>query len=133
MSVVQGLVIAAGALLLYYYFMEAGTSLGETRNIVFTMLLMSNIFLTFSNRSATETIFKTWRYRNSLAPVVLLISVGLILMLQLVAPVRDLFGLTPMSGQRFFICLAVSVASVWWMEVYKLGLKEVQSVNQEPG
>ena len=133
MSVVQGLVIAAGALLLYYYFMEAGTSLGETRNIVFTMLLMSNIFLTFSNRSATETIFKTWRYRNSLATVVLLISVGLILMLQLVAPVRDLFGLTPMSGQRFFICLAVSVASVWWMEVYKLGLKEVQSVNQEPG
>ena len=127
MSVVQGLAIAAGALLLYYFFMKGGTPLGETRNIVFTMLLMSNVFLTFSNRSATETIFKTWRYRNSLAPVLLVISIGLILMLQLVPPVRDLFGLTPMTGQRFFICLAVSLASVWWMEIYKLGLKKVWS------
>lgn len=123
MSVVQGLVIAGGAFFLYYFFMREGSSLPVTRNIVFTMLLLSNILLTFSNRSDTESIFRTIRYRNSLAPVVFVVSVGLILLLQLAPTLRELFQLAPISGKQFMFCALMAAVSVLWKEVYKVGLK----------
>jgi P-type Ca2+ transporter type 2C len=125
-SIVQGLIIATGALLLYYVFMQAGTSIAVTRNIVFTTLILSNVFLTFTNRSFTKTMFYTTRYKNELAPILLIISTLFLLMLHFIPFVTALFELESISQLQFFICLAVSFISVMWFEVYKTGLDKIK-------
>jgi Ca2+-transporting ATPase len=120
-SIVQGLIIAAGVLILYNIFMER-YSLEETRTLVFTSLLFSNIFLTFTNRSFTENLTKTMKYHNPLAPVIIAVSLVFIAIILFVPPVRTLFGLAEISPFLFFLCLVTGFISVVWFEVYKTNL-----------
>lgn len=121
-SAVQGLIISAGILSLYYFFMQAGAGAEKIRTIVFTTLIFSNVLLTFVNRSFTATIFRTIRYKNNLAPVILIISVVFLAALHFIPAVRTLFQLTPISSGDFLLCLGVALASVLWFEVYKIAL-----------
>lgn len=121
-STVQGLIIAAGILVLYYSYMQQGYSLTEVRTIVFTSLLMSNIFLTFANRSFNETFLKTVRYRNNLALPVLVISVCFLAIIHFVPYIRSLFGMRIISVTDFCISLLTALVSVIWFEFYKANL-----------
>ncbi len=127
MSIVQGIIIAAGVMILYYYFMNSGASLEQTRTIVFAMLILSNVFLTFANRSFSKTIFYTSRYENSLAPVILIISAFFLAVLHFVPFVRSLFQLTPITQGQFWLCFGVAFAGVMWLEMYKTGLLKIKS------
>lgn len=118
-SVVQGVVITLGLLALYYYFMISGYSIEYTRTIVFITLLMSNIALTFSNRSFEETVFKTTRYKNYFVPLVLGISIAFILLLLFAPPVRNVFQLTIIHGKHLVLCFGVSILCTVWFEFYK--------------
>lgn len=126
-SVVQGIIIAAGAMILYHYFMTSGASLEQTRTIVFTTLILSNVFLTFANRSFTKTIFYTSRYKNSLAPVILIISAFFLAALHFIPFVRNLFQLTTITQGQFWLCFGVALASVMWFEMYKTGLLKLNT------
>jgi P-type Ca2+ transporter type 2C len=121
-SVVQGLVITIAVLWLYYFSVYQGASLETTRTMVFTTLIISNIFLTFTNRSFTENITKTIRYKNDLALWVLLLSLLFISVIHLVAPVRNLFGLVPVQFTGFLLCTGTALVSVGWFELYKTHL-----------
>ncbi len=121
-SIVQGFIISAGILILYYWFMSEGYTMEETRTEVFTTLVLSNIFLTFTNRSFTENFTKTFHYKNNLALPVFIISISFLAIIHYVTPVRILFELTSISGGHFLLCLAVSFASVMWFELYKTNL-----------
>jgi P-type Ca2+ transporter type 2C len=123
-SVIQGVIISAGVLLLYYFFMNTH-SLEETRTLVFTTLLLSNIFLTFVNRSVKENFIRTIRYKNNLALPVFIVTVLFVAGISFVVPLRNLFGMTAITGSYFLLCLAVAFASVGWFEVYKANLGEV--------
>jgi Ca2+-transporting ATPase len=128
LRVVQGMVIATGALVLYYYFMHQGASLKETRTIVFTTLIISNIFLTYANRSFSETILETSRYKNKLAPVIILASVLFIVLLQSVPLIRALFRLEVLSANQILTCIGVAFVSVMWFELYKaVFVKKIKS------
>lgn len=123
-SVLQGVVIAFGALMLYYYSMSKGASLEETRTVVFTTLLLSNVFLTFTDRSFSKTIYHTSRYKNNLAPLLLIISAIFLVALHFIPPVRQLFQLTLISFKNFIFCFSVAFASVMWFELYKAGSRK---------
>ncbi len=123
-SIFQGAVIAAGILGLYYYFMNTGASLEQTRTIVFTALILCNVFLTFADRSFTKTLYHTSRYKNNLATLITIISALFLLMLHFVPFVRNLFQLTAIYASQFWLCLAVAFASVMWFEIYKVGLSK---------
>ena len=118
-SVVQGLMIAAGALGSYYYFMNHGASLQQTRTIVFIILILSNVFLTFTNRSFTNTLYYTSRYKNNLAPVILFVSTAFLASLQFVPFVRNLFQLAIISSKQFWFCFITAFVCVVWFEIYK--------------
>jgi len=122
-SIVQGLIITAGVLTLYFVFMQRH-SIGETRTIVFTTIISANVFLTFADRSFTENIFQTIRYKNNLAAVVVIISSLFLASLHLVPAVRNLFQLAQVTLSEFMLCLAVAFVSVMWFEVYKTGLSK---------
>jgi Ca2+-transporting ATPase len=118
-SVVQGLVISAGVLSVYYYFMHSGASIQQTRSIVFTTLILSNIFLTFVNRSFKQTIYSTVRYKNNLAAVILIISALFLVALHFIPFVTNLFQLAAITTGQFWLCLLVALAVVMWFEIYK--------------
>lgn len=119
-SIVQGLLITTGVLWLYYFSMyHLGDALNETRTMVFTTLIISNIFLTFTNRSFTENITRTIHYKNNLAPWIILISVAFLTVIHLVPAVREIFGLAPVPVTRLLLCLGVAFVSVAWFEMYK--------------
>lgn len=122
LSIVQGVMIASFILMLYYYYMQAGAAIEEVRTVVFSSLVLCNMFLTFANRSFNKTIFYTLRYKNNLAPFVVIISAAFIAALYYIPAVKELFKLGEITGKMFLLCLAVSFSSVMWFEVYKTGL-----------
>ena len=121
-SIAQGIMITAGVLLLYHYFMNH-YSLAVTRTIVFTTLIISNIFLTFTNRSFTENIFRTIKFKNSLALWIILISASFLILINFVPFVQDQFLLSNITTADFFFCFIIAFVSVMWLEVYKTFLK----------
>ena len=110
--------ITAGVLGLYYYFMEGGYP-SKIRAITFTTLVLSNIFLTFVNRSFSETFLKTIHYKNNLVLPVVIISLFFLALIHLVAPLRDLFGMSVITFSEFMLCLFTAFVSVVWFELYK--------------
>jgi Ca2+-transporting ATPase len=90
------------------------------RNIVFTTLILSNIFLTFVNRSFSESIFTTRHYKNSLAPWVIAISCGFLLAINILPGLRNLFKIVPLSLIHYLLCLAASFICVGWFELFKI-------------
>ena len=120
-SITQGIAITAGALSLYYYYMNNGASLEQTRTIVFTTLILSNVFLTFTNRSFVTTIYYTIRYKNKLAPIVLIVSAIFLAAMHFIPAVRNLFQLEAITLRQFWICFGIALVSVMWFEVYKTG------------
>ncbi|MBL7738663.1 MAG: cation-translocating P-type ATPase [Chitinophagaceae bacterium] len=123
-SIVQGLMITAGVLALYYIFMTNGHSIEQTRTVVFNTLILCNVFLTFAGRSFTRTIYYTSRYKNNLAPVVLVASAIFLLLLHFLPAARELFQLVPITAVDFWVSFGVAFASVMWFEVYKAGLRK---------
>jgi len=121
-SITQGILITAGVLWIYYFTMYKGSTLSETRTMVFTTLIISNIFLTFTNRSFTQNFTKTIRYKNNLAPWVLLTSVLFLAILHLVPFIRTIFGLATINLTQFLLCTGIAFVAVIWFEVYKTQL-----------
>jgi Ca2+-transporting ATPase len=126
-SIMQGVIITIGVLILYYFFMTNGHNIEEVRTIVFTTLILSNVFLTFTSRSFTKTIYYTSRYKNRLAPVIIIVSMVFLLLLHLVPACRNLFQLTSITTRDFWLCFAVAFASTMWFEVYKMDLWRIRS------
>jgi Ca2+-transporting ATPase len=118
-SILQGLVVAIGLLALYYYFMTRDYNISYTRTVVFTTLIFCNILLTFVNRSFTQTLFTTIRYKNSLAPWVLLASVIFIIAIRYLPGVQAAFYLSPISNMHFLVCFLAAIVSVGWFELFK--------------
>ena len=115
----QGLVIALGILSLYYSFMQRGYKIEYVRTVIFLTLVISNMFLTFVNRSFQENVFKTIRYKNSLVPIVLFASLLFIVGIGFIPLIQRAFHLTRISIGDFMLCTVVSLLVTGWFEVYK--------------
>lgn len=118
-SIIQGIIIASGLLTLYYYFMTHSAGLKTTRTIVFTTLVLSNLFLTFACRSFSKNLYYTSRYSNPLVAVIIVLSVIFLFTLHVVPFVQNLFQLTNITLENFWACLVVALVSVMWFEIYK--------------
>ena len=118
-SMVQGLMITAGVLFLYYTYMSQGFELMHVRTMVFTTLVFSNIFLTFANRSFSKTFFKTARYKNNLAIPVVIISIAFLVAIHFIPFLRQLFGLSVISSEEILTSFITAFVSVVWFEIYK--------------
>lgn len=120
--IVQGLVISGGVLGLYYYYMNQGIPLEQVRGIVFNSLVISNVLLTFVDRSFSQTLAKTIKYKNSYVPIILFVSVIFIVSLNTIPILQQMFKIEAISNIQFLVCAMVSFVSVMWFEVYKMNL-----------
>ncbi|HEX5026549.1 MAG TPA: cation-translocating P-type ATPase [Agriterribacter sp.] len=118
-SIVQGLAITAGVLFMYQYGVWKGFDEAGTRSLVFTTLVLANIFLTLSNRSFYFSVIAEMGNRNSLMTYIIGATILLLLLLLYVPPLSLFFEIVPLSMQSLLVCCAAAAASVFWFEIWK--------------
>ncbi len=123
-SILQGLVITAGLLFAYQWSLFGKPDEAYTRTIVFSTLVISNIFLTLVNRSFYYSILKSLKYHNSLLNGMLSLTLLLLIAMVYLPGISDFFGLISISLQDWGIVTLIAFCSVMWFEVYKWGRRK---------
>jgi Ca2+-transporting ATPase len=118
-SILQGLVITMGCLLMYQWGVKHQMGEDATRTLVFTTLILSNIFLTLENRSFRFSIIHTLFFTNRLLVIIIGITTLLSAIILLVSPIRQFFKLDSISACNLALCLLTALLSVIWLEVPK--------------
>ncbi|SJN52618.1 cation-translocating P-type ATPase [Sphingobacterium faecium] len=118
-SMIQGLVIAAGVLFIYQYAYHQTGDENTVRSMVFTTLIFSNILLSFINRSFYYYIYETITYKNNLIYYMSCITLGMLFLMLYFEPVSHFFSLTYLNAVQLLICLLVAGVSTLWMDAYK--------------
>jgi P-type Ca2+ transporter type 2C len=125
-SILQGLIITAGVLTAYQWSVARDSGEVLTRSMVFTTLVLANIFLTLVNRSFYYSFIHSMRNRNKLMVAVIGITLLLLAAMLYVPPVARFFSITSLSVYELLLCTAISAASVLWFEIWKLGKRKFQ-------
>lgn len=119
-SVIQGLVITAGTMGIYQYAVLNGHTENFTRTMLFTTLVVANIFLTLVNRSFYYSVFTSLAYKNNLLIIVLSVTVVLLGCLLYIPFMRNFFKFELLGAAPVGIAIATAFVSVLWFEIYKL-------------
>ncbi|MEO9257801.1 MAG: cation-translocating P-type ATPase [Crocinitomicaceae bacterium] len=119
-SIIQGLAITAGTLLVYQYSVYQGFNEAHTRTMVFTVLISANIFLTLVNRSFYYSILTTIRYKNKLILLIIAITMLITGLLLFVPPLTAFFEFEIIDVQQLLICIGIGFISVIWYEFVKM-------------
>ena len=117
---IQGLAITAGTLLVYQYSVRQGFDEAHTRTMVFTVLIVANIFLTLVNRSFYYSIFTTLRYKNNLVLLIISITVAITGLMLFVPPSTRFFGFERLTIVQLLTCFGIGFVSVIWYELVKV-------------
>lgn len=123
-SIIQGLAITAGTLLVYQYSVKQGFNETHTRTMVFTVLIAANIFLTLVNRSFYYSIFTTLRYKNNLILLIIAITIAITGLLIFVPVFARFFGFEMLNLSQILICIVVGFVAVIWYEFVKLKARQ---------
>lgn len=122
-SVIQGLMITCGTLLIYQYAVSNEYNEPITRTMVFTTLISSNIVLTLVNRSFYYSILSTLRYKNNLVPLIIVITIFITTLLIYIDPLTVFFKFQHLSMQQLLISVAIGFIFVIWYEIVKLYIR----------
>lgn len=118
-SILQGLMVTAGILVMYQYALTQGASEAKTRGFVFFTLMAANILLTLTMRSYEYAITRTVFYKNRLMFIMLGISAAIMAAILWVPGVSRLFQTEPLTLSEAGLCLLTAVLSVGWFEGWK--------------
>lgn len=118
-SLIQGIVITAGCLLIYQMAIRDGADEPTTRLLVFTGLVAANVFLTLVNRSFYYSMFRTLNYKNNLLLVMIGITILLYLIMISVKPITLFFGFSVPSFHDVLISAGIGSAAAVWYEGVK--------------
>lgn len=128
-SLAQGLVIAAAVLGVYAAAMRAGYAEAHVRTLVFVVIVMSNVFLTLSNRSFSESALRTLRRPNPLLWLMLGATLALLAVSLTVPFVQRLFAFQPITLGEMLGGTAVALVAVGWFEGYKWFRRRVSPLS----
>ncbi len=118
-SIWQGIFITAGTLGVYQWAVHKGFDQDLTRTLVFTTLLLANIFLSYVNRSFYYSILETIRYKNYLLTGITLFILMTIAVMIYYSPVLHFFKFEHPGFRQLLVCILVGFVSVIWVEFYK--------------
>ncbi|MCJ7935912.1 MAG: cation-translocating P-type ATPase [Chryseobacterium sp.] len=127
-SIIQGLVITAGIVLMYQYSVHDGNDEAKTRALVFTTLILANILLSFVNRSFYYSILESCKNRNFLLVGISVLVLVFLFIILYVKPVAGFFSVTSLTAKELGLAVLVSAISVLWFELYKF-IKRIFSRN----
>lgn len=119
MSILQGFFSLIAVAAVFAFAQNSGKAEEEARTMTFITLVVSNIFLIFTNRSWSKNILSTFSIPNkSLIWVVSLI--GIVLILAIYLPfLRKVFYFDFLTFRDLVFSLGAGIMSVLWFEVIK--------------
>ncbi|NBA85965.1 HAD-IC family P-type ATPase [Emticicia sp. CRIBPO] len=126
-SIVQGLMITAGTLLVYRYAVSQSYSEDTTRTMVFMTLISANVFLTLVNRSFYYSVLTSLTYKNNLIPLIILITVLLSCCLVLITPLARFFDFSNITWVQALVSAGSGFLFVIWYEA----LKWIKRINSK--
>jgi Ca2+-transporting ATPase len=118
-SIIQGVVITLGVLLVYQITALNGGTEEKTRSMVFSTLIFANILLSWANRSFFYSMFESFGNRNPLLAIITGITLILLFIILYIDPVSRFFSITDLDIHELGISFSVAALSVLWFEVYK--------------
>lgn len=118
-SIIQGLMITAGVLFVYQYAVHQAYDEQTTRGMVFTTLIVANVFLSLVNRSFVYSVFDSFKNNNKLFPLIITVTLGLLAAILYIPVVSDFFKVTPLSLDKLGFAVLIAGLAVLWFEVYK--------------
>jgi Ca2+-transporting ATPase len=119
-SFLQGIMITIATLSIYQYCLLKNYDEALTRTMVFTVLIVANIFLTLINRSFYYSILTTIKYKNPMVPLIIVITIVLLGLLLYVKPFTLFFEFELLTFNQLAIALATGFLSVAWYEIVKI-------------
>lgn len=120
LSIIQGLTITIGTLFIYQYSVNLRYNEELTRTMVFSVLVIANIFLTLINRSFYYSIITTLKYKNNMVLYIILITIGIVGLILYIKPLTTFFEFETLNLNQLLICLLVGFISVIWFEMIKM-------------
>jgi Ca2+-transporting ATPase len=118
-SIWQGIFITIGTLGIYQFAVAKGYNEETTRTMVFTTLLMANIFLSLVNRSFYYSVYTTFHYKNFLLVAMVFVTFLMLIIMLYVSPVIHFFKFQHPGIRQLLLCALVGFLSVIWVELYK--------------
>jgi P-type Ca2+ transporter type 2C len=118
-SIIQGLAITLGLLLIYEYCVQENCSESVTRTVVFLTLISSNIFLTMVNRSFYYSVLTTLKYKNNLVLLIIVTTILISSLLLFIPVFSRFFMFDRVSITQIGWSILVGFVSVIWIEIYK--------------
>lgn len=131
-SILQGLAITLGILLIYQYSVMEGYNETITRTMAFTVLIVANILLTLINRSFYYSILTTLKYKNKMVLLIILTTLALVGLILFVNPLTIFFEFETLNFTQLLLCVALGFVSVIWFEIVKLINRRKGKSNDEP-
>ncbi len=119
-SIIQGLMITAGTLFVYQYSVLIGHNEALTRTMVFTVLIIANIFLTLINRSFYYSILTTLKYKNNMILAIVFITLAMVGLILYVKPLTAFFKFETLTLTQLLVCITIGLLSVIWFEIVKI-------------
>lgn len=129
-SIVQGLAITAGSLLVYQFAVTYNYDEAITRTMVFVVLVTANVFLTLVNRSFYYSIFTTLKYKNNLVFLITGITIGLTGLLLYVKPMNAFFDFGHLDFKQLLMATGMGCISVVWYELVKIWKRNLKTTKR---
>lgn len=119
-SILQGLLITVGALLVYRIAEGLHFTEDIVRTLVFLTLISANILLTLVNRSLYVPAFKTFRFENKLLIYIIALTIFLTATIMAIPFFRSLFHFGNPEGWSILMSIAIGFISVIWYDLVKV-------------
>ncbi len=123
-SLLQGVSVLLFLLAIFVYFnIMRGFGEAETRALVFTTLIISNIMLIITNRSWTHSLRTIFKTGNKALLYMLIGGTAFLAAVLYVPALQALFQFATLHPNDIALCLAAGVGSIVWFEILKVANK----------
>jgi P-type Ca2+ transporter type 2C len=124
LSLLQGFVVLAVVLIIYWSALIRGLGEGEVRALTFTTIVIANLCLILTNRSWSDTIFRSLKTPNRALSWVFAGTITCLVLVLFVPGLQDLFRFAAISLSDLAACVIAGIISVLWFEGYKILARE---------
>jgi len=133
LSLLQGFVVLAVVLAVYWCALFRGLIEGEVRALTFTTIVIANLCLILTNRSWSDTIVTSLHTPNRALSWVFAGTTTCLLLVLFVPGLQDMFRFAAISPVDLITCITAGGISVLWFEGYKILVREHETAAPGTG
>ena len=124
LSLVQGLSMLAGVIIVYLYALDTGKGTVEARTFTFATLVVANLTLIAANLSWSQSMFKTLKSENKALRYVLIGALAGLFLVLYTPFLRNMFRFSVLHPNDLLIVFFVGILSIAWLRILKNKIKD---------